>query len=152
MFTGRPNAKTVQLRHTLPDGSSHIDWLLATGPAAAEPLICFRLDQPVHTIKTGDSLAILRIADHRAMYLDYEGPVSGDRGEVRREAAGTIRCWQPAEEPAAGWLIDVQWLAPGIADRTQRLLVHERASAERTDAGTWWVVTDVVSKSAGLKQ
>jgi hypothetical protein len=28
-------------------------------------------------------------ADHRALYLDYEGPVSGDRGTVTRYDAGT---------------------------------------------------------------
>jgi len=30
-----------------------------------------------------------RIGDHRLAYLDYEGPVSGDRGQVRRVDAGT---------------------------------------------------------------
>lgn len=30
------------------------------------------------------------IADHRLMYLDYEGPVSGDRGTVTQWDAGTF--------------------------------------------------------------
>lgn len=30
------------------------------------------------------------LADHRLLYLDYEGPVSGDRGEVFRWDAGTF--------------------------------------------------------------
>jgi hypothetical protein len=30
----------------------------------------------------------LRLPDHRAFYLDYEGPVSGGRGEVLRVWAG----------------------------------------------------------------
>lgn len=29
-----------------------------------------------------------RLDDHRLAYLDYEGPISGDRGAVRRIAAG----------------------------------------------------------------
>lgn len=29
-----------------------------------------------------------RLADHRIAYLDYEGPISGDRGEVRRVMSG----------------------------------------------------------------
>lgn len=29
------------------------------------------------------------LADHRLLYLDYQGPVSGGRGEVRRWDAGT---------------------------------------------------------------
>jgi len=35
--------------------------------------------------------------DHRRDYLEYEGPVSGDRGHVRRVAAGT--CVFHAETP-----------------------------------------------------
>lgn len=31
-----------------------------------------------------------RIGDHRLAYLDYEGPVSGDRGSVRRLDRGTF--------------------------------------------------------------
>ena len=30
------------------------------------------------------------LTDHRLMYLDYEGPVSGDRGTVRRWDVGTF--------------------------------------------------------------
>ena len=30
-----------------------------------------------------------RLPDHRLDYLDYEGPLSGQRGTVRREDAGT---------------------------------------------------------------
>jgi hypothetical protein len=29
-------------------------------------------------------------ADHRLLYLDYEGPIGGDRGTVRRWDAGTF--------------------------------------------------------------
>jgi hypothetical protein len=36
------------------------------------------------------------IADHRLLYLDYEGPISGDRGSVRRVAAGTVEWVGPA--------------------------------------------------------
>ena len=34
-------------------------------------------------------IAAEALPDHRALYLDYEGPVSGGRGEVRRWDAGT---------------------------------------------------------------
>jgi hypothetical protein len=36
-------------------------------------------------------------ADHRAAYLDYEGPVSGDRGTVTRIARGEFT-WREATE------------------------------------------------------
>ena len=43
----------------------------------------------------------VRIADHRPLYLDYEGPVSGDRGRVNRVAGGEYE-W---EEDSPGWLV-----------------------------------------------
>lgn len=38
---------------------------------------------------TIDELELERIQDHRKDYLTYEGPVSGDRGFVRRVESGT---------------------------------------------------------------
>jgi hypothetical protein len=48
--------------------------------------------------EVGKTLAAERIGDHRMMYLDYEGPVSGGRGSVRRVEGGTFS-WvsDPAE-------------------------------------------------------
>lgn len=37
----------------------------------------------------GSSVAAAAIADHRLAYLEYEGPISGGRGTVRRIDAGT---------------------------------------------------------------
>lgn len=34
------------------------------------------------------SQTVQRLADHRITYLDYEGPISGDRGHVTRWDAG----------------------------------------------------------------
>jgi hypothetical protein len=36
----------------------------------------------------GESIPALALGDHRLAYLDYEGPVSGNRGTVKRRAAG----------------------------------------------------------------
>lgn len=33
--------------------------------------------------------ALFRIADHRKAYLEYEGPISGGRGQVHRVCSGT---------------------------------------------------------------
>ena len=38
----------------------------------------------------GEGVVAERLHDHRLDYLDYEGPVSGDRGDVRRLDAGTF--------------------------------------------------------------
>ncbi len=56
-------------------------WRLADAPAGEEPI------------------AAEAIGDHRLVYLDYEGPVSGGRGSVRRWEAGT---YELEEETADG--------------------------------------------------
>ncbi len=71
----------VLLEHDHP--ALHWDLMLEAG----ESLHTWRLAKmPV----TGDVLPALRIGEHRLAYLDYEGPVSGDRGSVRRCDAGTF--------------------------------------------------------------
>jgi hypothetical protein len=44
---------------------------------------------PVWPIR--EPLRLERLPDHRPTYLTYEGPVGGDRGEVRRVADGPFR-------------------------------------------------------------
>src|SRR5262245_25239921 len=82
--------RTVVLRHDLPAGSHHFDWMLASDAAGQAPLITFRLETPPWTIGPRQSTSAKRIADHRPGYLDYQGPVSGDRGSVRRVGQGRI--------------------------------------------------------------
>jgi hypothetical protein len=43
-----------------------------------------------------------RIADHRKVYLDYEGPVRGDRGHVRRVDGGACDILDAGEN---GWRV-----------------------------------------------
>ncbi len=57
-------------------GSSLATWRSPTWPIA----------QPTRLVK---------LEDHRRDYLEYEGPVSGDRGTVTRVAAGTYRTGPP---------------------------------------------------------
>ena len=70
------------LHHT-GHGPPHYDLLFETSPGS--PLLTFR--SPVWPV-TGE-VQLAQLADHRPMYLDYEGPVSGGRGEVRAVARGT---------------------------------------------------------------
>ena len=51
-----------------------------------ESLWTWRLDRPP---EHGKSPKADRIADHRLAYLEYEGPVSGNRGRVSRWDFGT---------------------------------------------------------------
>src|SRR5436305_9917778 len=63
---------------------THWDFMLEAGAV----LRTWALDRPPDS---PGPIAARRSFDHRAMYLDYEGPIGGDRGEVRRWDAGTYR-------------------------------------------------------------
>ncbi len=71
----------VILEHDWP--ALHWDFLLEAGPI----LRAWRL---LAEPSAGRELAAEANADHRLLYLDYEGRVSGDRGTVRRWDAGTF--------------------------------------------------------------
>lgn len=96
---GQPPLVTVVLRHDMPDGSYHFDWMLACSAAQPAALIAFHLDRPLDQVEEGQTLSAQRIKDHRPMYLDFEGPLSGDRGFVRRVATGTVLACSPARQP-----------------------------------------------------
>jgi hypothetical protein len=66
-------------------GSTLATWRLLELPTPAAPLV-----------------SALRLADHRTAYLEYEGPVSGDRGDVRRVDAGS---YAAIEESAQRWVL-----------------------------------------------
>ncbi|HLA83973.1 MAG TPA: DNA polymerase ligase N-terminal domain-containing protein [Thermoguttaceae bacterium] len=73
----------VILEHDAPRGR-HWDFLLETGPV----LTCWAL---ASVPDTPGPIEAESLADHRIEYLDYEGPVSGDRGTVTRWDAGTYQ-------------------------------------------------------------
>lgn len=89
--------RMVLLRHDLPDGSHHYDWMLEreNGRALLTFRVGVRLDEPGCT-----RFDATRLGDHRAAYLTYEGDVSGGRGRVTRVAAGTVEGLR--DEPGAG--------------------------------------------------
>lgn len=73
------------LHHRLVDGEHwdlmlEYDDVLLTWQLAREPTGSRTLPIPAR-----------RIQDHRKAYLEYEGPVSGDRGFVRRVDQGSVR-------------------------------------------------------------
>ncbi|MFO0785891.1 MAG: ATP-binding cassette domain-containing protein [Phycisphaerales bacterium] len=77
--------RCVVLRHDLPDGTSHLDWMLERRDPAAG-LLSFRLSIGSDVERPG-VIEAERIGDHRREYLEREGPVSGGRGSVRRLAS-----------------------------------------------------------------
>jgi hypothetical protein len=78
-------------------GPTHYDLMLEDGPVLATwqiPACPFEIGQ------TG-ALSATKLPDHRKHYLDYQGPVSGGRGQVRLIEKGTYeilardqRLWQ----------------------------------------------------------
>ena len=80
------------LRHECPAGSlvaSHWDLLLEAEGA----LLTWRLAElPDAAALTAPwTLAAERLPDHRLLYLDYQGPISNDRGFVEQVDAGPLK-------------------------------------------------------------
>ena len=89
-MTSTPNNQIAQRRfvvllHALPTGESHFDLMIEDGDALAT----WRVDSDPALVSTDRPVMCTRIDDHRPVYLDYEGPVSRNRGDVRRHDSGT---------------------------------------------------------------
>ena len=82
-------SRFVVLRHLTPATSerdSHWDLMLQRQLV----LLTWELVEPLQIRNSDHSTEVRRLADHRIDYLDYEGPVSDDRGRVQREANGIV--------------------------------------------------------------
>jgi len=73
----------VVLKHTAPRGT-HWDFMLE----AQETLTTWALAQPPDA---APQVAAETLPDHRKAYLDYEGPISHQRGSVTRWDRGTYQ-------------------------------------------------------------
>lgn len=109
-------ARTVLLLHTLPDGSSHYDWLVEEVPGAAA-LVSFRV---FARIDGGGAMVFeaRELPPHRPHYLTHEGPISGDRGAVARIAEGVVDA-----TPSAG-----NWVFRGELGRSRGCFAGARLS------------------------
>ena len=130
----------VLLYHDCPpnyERASHWDFMLESGDAlrtwALERLPrdwqgAFTRTSVVHPncpLSAADNMvAAMQLGDHRRDYLELEGPLSGDRGNVMRVAAGTYR----TEHEAPGdW--QVVLTSEVLAARVQ--FTRSEADAER---------------------
>lgn len=97
----------VILEHDYP--GLHWDFLLEAGPV----LRAWRL---LAEPRSGSEISAEPNFDHRPIYLDYEGPVTGGRGTVRRWDAGSF-----------------EWLTDGDREKSVRL-----AGGRLRGAARWW--------------
>jgi hypothetical protein len=70
------------LRHTDKRGD-HFDLLIDSGPLLAT----WKCPRPPEQA-VDSTLSFARLKDHRRLYLDYEGPLTDDRGTVQRYDEG----------------------------------------------------------------
>jgi hypothetical protein len=116
----------VILEHDHP--ALHWDFMLEVGPV----LRTWRLSAPPTASRMVEAVASF---DHRAVYLDYEGEVSGDRGVVRRWDAGQF-----------DWIEDT---ADCIAVRLAGRQLLGLARLQRSAADKWTLQFEPESRSEG---
>jgi hypothetical protein len=88
-------SRFVILHHRV-KGGEHWDLMLEHG----EKLATWQLSREP-AAPTDLPMAAQRIGDHRKAYLNYEGPISGDRGHVRRVDAGTVEWHEFSDDTCA---------------------------------------------------
>ena len=108
-----PRAETrfVVLHHT-GWGQEHLDLMIEPAPGA----------QKLHTWRVPcwplrDGVRLTPLGEHRREYLEYEGPVSGGRGEVRCVARGLCAISSGAEGAVRVKFEDEEWLLSDVARR-----------------------------------
>jgi len=111
----------VLLFHELADGSWHLDWMLDQPSYDEYRLVTFRvldrIDEPGLACWSA-----VRQADHRAAYLTRQGPISRNRGTVRRLARGSCSWVERADDRIT---VDLRW--PSWAGR----VLGRRMEADR---------------------
>ncbi len=127
-----PTRPTVQLRHVLPDGSEHVDWMIAQDPAGHDRLITFRLPRRIDDLVEGETVIAEDIGLHRPAYLDYEGPVCGGRGKVTRLRRGEVVSWH---READRWVLEVVW--PEVASQ---VAIRQELRLELRSGVKWRII------------
>ena len=109
----------VLLYHACPpnyERPSHWDLMLEVGDALhtwalqelphdwrAAQRATMAIDSSCPPVATGDAVDAQQLGHHRKSYLEYEGPLSGDRGQVHRIDSGNYFGEQTVTEDLADW-------------------------------------------------
>jgi hypothetical protein len=117
-------ALTVLLRHELPDGSIHYDWLLEDPAQPQGPLLTFRVHERLDLAGVKEFEGV-RLPNHRREYLTYEGEVSGNRGRVTRVAQGQCEVLSLSEQRIrVGVIFEVSQVWDGRREDGDRWVFH----------------------------
>jgi hypothetical protein len=85
------------LHHTdWPGHPDHYDLLLQTAPGTSDDDRVLRTFSTLRDECPANGVLLIGNQDHRRLYLDYEGPVSGERGRDRRVDSGECRVEGPS--------------------------------------------------------
>lgn len=124
----------VLLEHVLPTGERHFDWLLERPGVAEGLLLAFRVfarvDEEAAMGGRGERYPAERMKDHRRVYLEFEGALTGGRGEVRRVAAGEV---EEVAEDAGRVRVVVRWAGASDAERWVGVAAGAGVEGDR-----WW--------------
>ncbi|GAA5508395.1 hypothetical protein [Novipirellula caenicola] len=64
----------------------HFDWMFEV-----DGVLKTWATEPLESFAEGISTKVEKLADHRVHYLDFQGDIGGDRGEVRQVISGHYR-------------------------------------------------------------
>jgi len=82
-------SRAVILNHTLTDGTIHFDWMIEfPGCPDEHRLLSFRCDERPDLWVPDQLFHVEQLPNHRAHYLDFQGDIGGNRGEVIRVTSG----------------------------------------------------------------
>lgn len=113
-------------------GDDHFDWMFEQGDGSlltwASPI--------VQNLCEDSEMDVIRLADHRMEYLEFEGRIDGDRGHVTRVVAGTYESREQSEDR---FRMTIHW-RDGSDDRRAeltfyRILVGDRSRREDNREG-----------------
>lgn len=128
-------ARTVLLEHTLPGGERHFDWLIERPSEPDALLVSFRVGVRVDLLGgagTGrEPIEAVRMKDHRRLYLEYEGALTGGRGDVLRVGEGEV---VRLEESGERIRVEVCWRDGQAVYWELRCVEGERWRAESVSA------------------
>jgi hypothetical protein len=72
-------------------------------------------------------VTVVPLGDHRRAYLDYQGPISGNRGEVRRAAAGTYATLDAGA--GSEWCVELDQQTRLVLNLEQRTIAPSGSAA-----------------------